>query len=104
MTSVQLIYAECRRAVAPYVQRICIRREAMQKADAELWQYAMSLSFDRAKHQEHDAAIAAVKRLNIQLITAGEKPAYTGDITNRQDVGKFCCILCDESAAAKYVD
>ena len=103
MTNIQLI-AECKKAVMPYVQRISIRREAMEKADAELWQYAMSLSFDKAKHREHDAAIAAVKKLNIQLIAAGEKPVYTGDIANRQDVGRFCCILCGDEASARYVD
>jgi hypothetical protein len=98
------ILSTAKEAVRPYVDRISIRVEAMEKGDMDLWTYSMSPSFDRAKHGDHNRAIAAVKELNFQLQKMGEEPAYTGDITNRQEVGRFCCLLLGREKEAGFVD
>jgi len=103
MDRFQLV-AIAREEIRPYVDRISIRREAMEKGDADLWAYSMSVNFDRAKHGDHNRAIAAVKELNFQLQKMGEEPAYKGDIANRREVGRFCCLLLGREKEVKFVD
>lgn len=85
----------------PYMDRIAIRREAIVKADVELYKYSSSLAFDRAKHADHNQLVSAVKKLNYQLITAGQEPLCSED---RQKAAQFCCIASGRTELAEFVD
>jgi len=90
-----------KKEAAPYMDRIAIRREAIQKGDEDLYEYSFSSSFDAAKHKDHDKLVNAVKKINIQLIKEGQKPICSED---RYDAARFCCIISGRKELVDYVD
>jgi hypothetical protein len=83
------------------MDRIAVRREAMMKADMELYEYSFSLAFDRAKHADHDRLVSTVKRLNYQLISAGQEPLCSED---RRKAAQFCCIASGRTEIVEFAD
>ena len=103
MNKYQIISA-AKEQIRPYVDRISVRAEAMRTNDIELWKYSMSLQFDAAKHIEHNKAIMAVIKLNNAMKEINESPVFTGDISNRQEVGRFCCQFLGMEHNVQFVD
>lgn len=85
----------------PYMDRIAIRREAMMKGDVELYKYSSSVAFDMAKHVDHDRLVSTVKRLNYQLISAGQEPLCSED---RYKAAQFCCIASGRSELVEFAN
>lgn len=89
------------REATPYMDRIAVRREALTKGDEELYDYSFSISFDRAKHIDHERLINAVHAINVQRLSDGEAP-LCGE--SRTEMAKFCCVAAGRAELVNYVD
>lgn len=83
------------------MDRIAVRREALTKGDEKLYDYSFSISFDRAKHVDHERLLKAVRTVNFQLVSNGQKPLCSED---RCDAARFCCIAANREELVNYVD
>lgn len=88
-----------------YVEIVLGRAAAMRKQNLELANFYFSIEVDREKHRGHDRAVEAVRKVNFQLIQAGEEPLCSFDNTDdcRAMVGKLCCELAGHPEAVQYV-
>jgi len=89
---------------APYIEVISGRRDAMESNDIGMYNYYMSSSQDKAKHASHDKACNGVKTLNSICRDHGFDLLFSGDESNRQEIGKFVCEFTGNSNLSDFVD
>ncbi len=92
------------KAFRPYIDALKMRRDALRTGDESLFRYVYSIPFDREKHTAHNAVCEGVSELNAKCIKLGYKPIFSGDLHNRQEVGRFACEFSGESELAKFAD
>lgn len=92
------------RAFKPYVEALAMRRDAIRNGDESLFRYVFSIPFDREKHEAHNAVCKGVEQLNAKCIELGYQPIFSGDLHNRQEVGRFACEFSGEAELAQFAD
>ncbi len=91
-------------AFKPYVESLKMRREALRSGDESMFRYVFSIPFDREKHEAHNMAVKTVTELNAKCVELGYQPIFSGDLHNRQEIGKFACEFSGEGELAKFAD